>query len=73
MTQLGMTQLDVAATTTEQLLDRARAVIPNGASSAWRSIHNEAIVRAEGAYLWNLEGRRYIDCLCAWGPIVIGH
>jgi glutamate-1-semialdehyde 2,1-aminomutase len=58
---------------TATMLERARKVIPNGASSAWRSVHGEAIARAEGAYLWNAEGRRYIDCLCAWGPIVIGH
>lgn len=58
---------------TEERIARARRVIPNGASSAWRSVHGEAIVRAQGAYLWNAEGRRYIDCLCAWGPIVIGH
>jgi glutamate-1-semialdehyde 2,1-aminomutase len=58
---------------TQTMIERARRVIPNGASSAWRSVHDEAIVRAEGAYLWNAEGRRYIDCLCAWGPIVIGH
>jgi glutamate-1-semialdehyde 2,1-aminomutase len=56
-----------------EYLRRARSVIPNGASSAWRSVHEEVIVRAEGAYLWNREGRQYIDCLCAWGPIVIGH
>jgi glutamate-1-semialdehyde 2,1-aminomutase len=60
-------------TPTEMMVERARRVIPNGASSAWRSVHGEAVVRAKGAYLWNAEGRRYIDCLCAWGPIVIGH
>ena len=54
-------------------LDRALAVIPDGTSSAWRSIYNDVITRTEGAYVWNAEGRRYVDFLCAWGAIVIGH
>ena len=54
-------------------LDRALAVMPDGTSSAWRSVYNDVIIRTEGAYVWNAQGRRYIDFLCAWGPIVIGH
>lgn len=64
------------ATTTansEALLARARAVLPNGVSSGGRSKFNEAIVRAQGAYVWNAEGKRYIDYLLAYGPIVVGH
>ena len=31
------------------------------------------IVRTEGAYVWNAEGKRYIDYLLAYGAIVVGH
>ena len=55
------------------MLERARAVMPDGTSSAWRSVYDDVITKAEGAYVWNADGRRYIDFLCAWGPIVIGH
>jgi len=55
------------------VMERALVVIPGGTSSAWRSVYNEGIVRTQGGYVWNVEGRRYIDFLCAWGPIVIGH
>jgi len=29
--------------------------------------------RARGAYLWDVEGNRYVDLVCAWGPLVAGH
>lgn len=58
---------------TEAMLERAQRVIPNGVSSGGRAAFREFIVRAQGAHIWNSEGKRYIDYLLAWGPIVIGH
>jgi glutamate-1-semialdehyde 2,1-aminomutase len=55
------------------MLERSAAVIPNGVSSAGRASWTEIIVRAEGAYVWNAEGRRFVDYQLAWGPIVVGH
>jgi glutamate-1-semialdehyde 2,1-aminomutase len=55
------------------LLERARRVIPGGASAGGRRVFEEVIVRTDGAYLWNAQGKRYIDYLLAYGPIVIGH
>jgi glutamate-1-semialdehyde 2,1-aminomutase len=57
----------------ESLLARAGRVIPNGVSAAGRDIYRDTIVRAQGAYLWNADGRRYLDHLLSYGPIVIGH
>ncbi len=54
-------------------LARAQQVIPGGASAGGRRIYQDIIVRTEGAYLWNADGRRFIDYLLAYGPIVIGH
>jgi glutamate-1-semialdehyde 2,1-aminomutase len=57
----------------DELLARAAAVIPNGVSSGGRAKFHEVIVRTEGAYVWNAEGKRYVDYLLAYGPIVVGH
>ena len=29
--------------------------------------------RAQGAYLWDVDGNRYVDLVCAWGPLIAGH
>ncbi len=58
---------------TADLLDRALRVLPGGASAGGRFDFADVIVRAEGAYLWNARGKRYIDHLNSYGPIVIGH
>ncbi|NUQ12049.1 MAG: aminotransferase class III-fold pyridoxal phosphate-dependent enzyme [Gemmatimonadaceae bacterium] len=57
----------------EDLLARASRVIPGGASAGGRAVYGDVITRARGAYLWNADGKRYIDHLNAYGPIVIGH
>lgn len=31
------------------------------------------IARAQGAYLWDADGKRYIDYVCSWGPAILGH
>ncbi len=53
--------------------ERARAVIPRGASSGHRVGWDQVIVRGAGAHVWDAEGRRYVDYLLAWGPIILGH
>ncbi|REK21374.1 MAG: aminotransferase class III-fold pyridoxal phosphate-dependent enzyme [Actinobacteria bacterium] len=55
------------------MFERAARVIPGGASAGGRSDLADYIVRANGAYLWNAEGKRYIDHLLSYGPIVLGH
>lgn len=59
--------------TADELLARAARVLPNGVSSGGRAKFRETIVRAEGAYVWNADGKRFIDYLLAYGPIVVGH
>jgi glutamate-1-semialdehyde 2,1-aminomutase len=64
---------------TARLWRRARAVIPGGVNSpvrAWRAVGDEGpffVRRAEGAYLEDTEGRRYVDWVLSWGPLVLGH
>lgn len=53
--------------------ERARSVIPRGASSGHRVGWDQVLVRASGAHVWDAEGKSYVDYLLAWGPIVLGH
>jgi glutamate-1-semialdehyde 2,1-aminomutase len=53
--------------------EQARKVIPRGVSSGHRVGWDQVLVRASGAHVWDAEGRRYVDYLLAWGPIVLGH
>lgn len=61
-----------------QLFARAQRVIPGGVNSpvrAFRAVGGTPrfIARAEGAYLWDADGRRYIDYIGSWGPMILGH
>src|SRR5687767_11095785 len=60
------------------LFERARAVIPGGVNSPVRAFKAVGgtprfIRRAEGAYFWDAEGKRYIDYIGSWGPMILGH
>ncbi|MDE2145526.1 MAG: glutamate-1-semialdehyde 2,1-aminomutase [Burkholderiales bacterium] len=64
--------------TNEQLYARAQRVIPGGVNSpvrAFRAVGGTPrfIQRAQGAYLVDAEGRRYIDYIGSWGPMILGH
>ncbi|HWH84856.1 MAG TPA: glutamate-1-semialdehyde 2,1-aminomutase [Burkholderiaceae bacterium] len=60
------------------LFERAQRVIPGGVNSpvrAFRAVGGTPrfIARAEGAYLFDAEGTRYIDYIGSWGPMILGH
>ncbi len=62
----------------ETLFERAQRVIPGGVNSpvrAFRAVGGTPrfFERASGAHLWDVEGRRYIDYVGSWGPMVLGH
>ncbi len=57
---------------------RAQKIIPGGVNSpvrAFRQVGGEPffVKRAEGAYLIDVEGKRYIDYIGSWGPMIAGH
>ncbi|MCK9538167.1 glutamate-1-semialdehyde 2,1-aminomutase [Dokdonella sp.] len=65
-------------TSNHELFQRALAHIPGGVNSpvrAFKSVGGEPFftVRADGPYLWDAEGSRYIDYVGSWGPMVVGH
>ena len=67
------------ALTASGLFRRARKVIPGGVNSpvrAWGAVGAEEpffAARGEGPYLGDADGKRYIDWVMSWGPLVFGH
>jgi glutamate-1-semialdehyde 2,1-aminomutase len=62
----------------ETLFERAQRVIPGGVNSPVRAFGAVGgtprfFERAAGAHLWDVEGRRYIDYVGSWGPMLLGH
>jgi glutamate-1-semialdehyde 2,1-aminomutase len=61
-----------------ELLARAERIIPGGVNSpvrAFRSVGGKPvfITRAQGAFLFGADGRRYTDYVGSWGPMILGH
>jgi glutamate-1-semialdehyde 2,1-aminomutase len=68
------TQTDLNQT----LFERAKHVIPGGVNSpvrAFRAVGGTPrfISRAQGAYIWDANGQKYIDYIGSWGPMILGH
>ena len=60
------------------LFERAKAVIPGGVNSpvrAFRAVGGTPrfVQRAQGAYFWDADGKKYIDYIGSWGPMILGH
>ena len=65
-------------TTNHELFQRAQDLMPGGVNSpvrAFKSVGGEPFftARADGAHLWDVEGKRYIDYVGSWGPMIVGH
>ena len=62
----------------DTLFERARQVIPGGVNSpvrAFRAVGGTPrfVKRAEGAYFWDANGKKHIDYIGSWGPMILGH
>jgi glutamate-1-semialdehyde 2,1-aminomutase len=62
----------------KQLFERAKRRIPGGVNSpvrAFRGVGGSPLFmeRAEGAYLWDADGNKFIDYVGSWGPFILGH
>jgi glutamate-1-semialdehyde 2,1-aminomutase len=62
----------------EALFERASHLIPGGVNSpvrAFRAVGGvpRFIARGEGAHIWDVDGNRYLDYVCSWGPLILGH
>ena len=68
----------ISDTKSAELYARAVNVLPGGVNSpvrAMRAIGRDPIFveRAEGAELFDVDGNRYVDWMCSWGPLIHGH
>ncbi|BCJ38166.1 glutamate-1-semialdehyde 2,1-aminomutase [Actinocatenispora thailandica] len=66
------------APVSQDLFDRARTVVPGGVNSPVRAFQAVGgtprfMVRGSGPYLFDADGRRYVDLVCSWGPLILGH
>lgn len=62
----------------KKLFDKAVQVIPGGVSSpvrAFKAVGGDPIfvTKGEGPYIVDADGNRYIDYVCSWGPLILGH
>ena len=65
-------------TRSAQLFEEAKRYIPGGVNSPVRAFAAigscpRFIAKADGAYLTDADGNRYIDYVCSWGPMILGH
>jgi glutamate-1-semialdehyde 2,1-aminomutase len=61
-----------------KLFDRAQQSIPGGVNSpvrAYRSVGGTPpfIARGQGARIWDADGNEFVDYICSWGPLLLGH
>jgi glutamate-1-semialdehyde 2,1-aminomutase len=66
------------ASRNDALFERAKKLIPGGVNSpvrAFRAVGGTPrfVQRAQGAYFWDADGKRYIDYIGSWGPMILGH
>ena len=77
-TERAVTPYPDDAPASAALFERARVVTPGGVNSpvrAFRAVGGTPrfMVRGEGPYLYDADGREYVDLVCSWGPMILGH
>jgi glutamate-1-semialdehyde 2,1-aminomutase len=60
------------------LFEEAQRLIPGGVNSpvrAYRAVGGSPpfIARGDGPWVWDVDGNRYLDLVCSWGPLILGH
>lgn len=73
-----VTTTNLKTTKSEEIFAVAQKLMPGGVNSpvrAFKSVGGQPIVfdRVKGAYIWDVDGNRYIDYVGTWGPAICGH
>ncbi len=60
------------------MFEEAKRLIPGGVNSpvrAYRAVGGSPpfIARGDGPWIWDVDGNRYLDLVCSWGPLILGH
>lgn len=68
----------MSSDSSEKLFEQAQRVIPGGVNSPVRAFKSVGgtplfIKQANGAYIEDVDGKRYIDYVLSWGPMILGH
>lgn len=74
----GVSFMPISFKQSQAWIERARHIMPGGVNSpvrAFRAVGGTPpmIRRAQGSYLWDEDGNRYIDYVGSWGPMILGH
>jgi glutamate-1-semialdehyde 2,1-aminomutase len=61
-----------------RLFEQARALLPGGVDSpvrAFGAVGGEPVFfeRGQGSHVWDADGNEYVDWMCSWGPLILGH
>ena len=75
---MSVAATEVSGGASAHLFERARRIIPGGVNSpvrAFRRVGGDPffVDRGEGAYLYDVDGRKYIDFVMSWGALMLGH
>lgn len=78
MPKMGLIRKTGMGEKSKRLFKKARNLIPGGVNSPVRAgkavgVDPPFIAKAEGCTLWDIEGNQYIDYVCSWGPMILGH
>jgi glutamate-1-semialdehyde 2,1-aminomutase len=70
--------MNESRTKSAELFERAQVRIPGGVNSpvrAFRAVGGDPVFlqRGKGARVWDVDGNEYVDFLCSWGPLILGH
>ncbi|GIG57653.1 glutamate-1-semialdehyde 2,1-aminomutase [Longispora fulva] len=73
-----MKQYPADAPASQELFDRAQAIVPGGVNSPVRAFKSVGgtprfMVRGEGCRMYDADDRGYVDLVCSWGPLLLGH
>jgi len=67
-----------AKTESEKLWKKAQRYMPGGVNSPVRAFKGVGgtpifVERGKGAKIWDVDGKQYVDHVCSWGPLILGH
>ena len=62
----------------EEFFKKAKNILPGGVNSPVRAFGAVKktpffVEKAQGAYIYDVDGNEYIDYVCSWGPLILGH
>ena len=78
MISIDSLEAAMQSTQSDRLLTEAKHFIPGGVNSpvrAFKAVDGNPpfIARAEGCWLWDEDGNRFLDLIGSWGPMIVGH